>query len=115
MSALPPTVQTVEVVAAPTFSLSSIPVCDGEDGLVVSDIDVTDYTSEIAGPPMVESSWSNGISSLGSTNLINPADGDSVLQTVDLVYTVNDENGTSTATCSASASTLQGGAHTHAA
>ena len=100
-----PTLQSVEVVAAPTFALSSIPVCDGEDALVVSDIDVTDYTSEIAGPPMVESSWSNGISSLGSTNLINPAGGVVVEQTVDLVYTVNDENGTSTATCSASAST----------
>ena len=33
--------------------------------------------------------------SLGLTNLINPADGDVVEQTVDLVYTVIDDNGTS--------------------
>ena len=101
------TQQPVEVVAAPTFALSTVPVCVGEDALVVSNIEVTDYTSEIAGPPMVEWTWSNGNSILGLTNLVNPADGDVVEQTVDLVYTVTDDNGTSTATCSASASTTQ--------
>ena len=103
----PATFQSVEVVAAPTFTLSTNPVCDGEDALVVSDIDVTDYTDDVAGTPTAEWFWSNGNSSLGLTNLINPADGDVVEQTVDLVYTVTDENGTSTATCSASASATQ--------
>ncbi|MGB2228862.1 MAG: hypothetical protein ACPHZB_05010, partial [Flavobacteriales bacterium] len=103
----PATFQSVEVVAAPTFTLSTNPVCDGEDALVVSDIDVTDYTDDVAGTPTAEWSWSNGNSSLGLTNLINPADGDVVEQTVDLVYTVTDENGTSTATCSSSASATQ--------
>ena len=42
---LPPTFQSVEVVAAPTFSLSTDPVCDGEDAFVVSDIEVTDYAN----------------------------------------------------------------------
>lgn len=100
-----PTVKSVEVVAAPTFSLSTDPVCDGEDALVVSDIQVTDYTNDVAGTPTVAWTWSNGDSSLGLTNLVSPADGDAVDQTVDLVYTVSDGSGTSTATCSASAST----------
>ena len=103
----PATFQSVEVVAAPTFTLSTDPVCDGEDALVVSDIEVTDYINDVAGTPTAEWSWSSGNSSLGLTNLINPADGDVVEQTVDLVYTVTDDNGTSTATCSASASATQ--------
>ena len=103
----PATFQSVEVVAAPTFALSTDPVCDGEDALVVSDIEVTDYANDVAGTPTAEWSWSSGNSSLGFTNLINPADGDVVEQTVDLVYTVTDDNGTSTATCSASASATQ--------
>ena len=103
----PTTIQTVEVVAAPTFSLSSIPVCDGEDALVVSDINIIDYTNDVAGTPTAEWTWSNGNSILGLTSLVSPADGDVVEQTVDLVYTVIDDNGTSTATCSASASTSQ--------
>ena len=103
----PATFQSVEVVAAPTFALSTDPVCDGEDALVVSDIEVTDYDNDVAGTPTAEWSWSSGNSSLGLTNLINPADGDVVEQTVDLVYTVIDDNGTSTATCSASASATQ--------
>ena len=103
----PTTIQTVEVVAAPTFALSTDPVCNGVDALVVSDIDITDYTNDVAGTPTAEWSWSNGNSILALTNLINPADGDVVEQTVDLVYTVTDDNGTSTATCSASASTSQ--------
>lgn len=104
----PATFQAVEVVAAPAFTLSTDPVCNGEDALVVSDIEITDYTNDAAGVPTAEWSWSNGNSSLGLTNLINPADGDVVEQTVDLVYTVTDDNGTSTtATCSASASVTQ--------
>jgi len=103
----PATFQSVEVVAAPTFALSTNPVCDGEDALVVSDIEVTDYDNDVAGTPTAEWSWSSGNSSLGLTNLINPADGDVVEQTVGLVYTVTDDNGTSTATCSASASATQ--------
>lgn len=103
----PTTIQTVEVVAAPTFSLSSESVCNGVDALVVSDINIIDYTNDVAGTPTAEWTWSNGNSILGLTNLVSPADGDVVEQTVDLVYTVIDDNGTSTATCSASASTSQ--------
>ena len=101
-----PTVQSVEVVGAPTFTLSTDPVCDGEDATVVSDIVVTDYTNDVAGTPAVQWAWSNGNSTLGLTNMVAPADGDVVEQTVDLVYTVTDNNGSSTATCSASASTV---------
>ena len=102
-----PSVESVEVVGAPTFSLSTTPVCQGEDALVVSDIQATDYTNSVAGTPAVQWTWSNGNSSLGLTNLVNPADGDVVDQTVDLIYTVIDDNGTSTATCSGTASTVQ--------
>ena len=102
-----PSVESVEVVGAPSFSLSTTPVCQGEDALVVSDIQATDYTNSVAGTPAVQWTWSNGNSSLGITNLVNPADGDVVDQTVDLIYTVIDDNGTSTATCSGTASTVQ--------
>ena len=96
----------MEVVGAPASTLSTDPVCDGEDATVVSDIVVTDYTNDVAGTPAVQWAWSNGNSTLGLTNMVAPADGDVVEQTVDLVYTVTDNNGTSTATCSASTSTV---------
>ena len=88
----PTTLHTDEVVAAPTFSLSSESVCNGVDALVVSDINILDYTNDVAGTPTAEWTWSNGNSILGLTNLVSPADGDVVEQTVDLVYTVIDDN-----------------------
>ena len=102
-----PTIKSVEVVGAPTFSLSTTPVCNGENALVVSDIQAVDYTNPITGTPEVAWTWSNGNSNLGLTTLINPANGDVVEQTVDLTYTVTDDDGTSTATCSSLASTTQ--------
>ena len=78
----------IEVVAFPSFELSTDPICDGSDALVESDIVAEDYSMSNGDNPEVVATWNNGTGTeANSTTYLAPSNGDEFIQTVDLNYT----------------------------
>ena len=53
-------VLNIEAVAFPEFSLSTEPICNGEDAVVESDIDASDYSMSNGDDQVATATWSNG-------------------------------------------------------
>jgi len=94
----------IEVVAFPSFELTTDPICDGSDALVESDIVAADYSMSNGDNPEVVATWNNGTGTeANSTTYLAPSNGDEFIQTIDLNYSFS----TFTETCSGEASVVQ--------
>jgi len=97
-------VLNIEAVAFPEFGLSTEPICNGEDAVVESDIDASDYSMSNGDDPVATATWSNGTGTdLLSAVYTSPSNDDAFVQNVDLTYTFSGF----TETCSGEASATQ--------
>lgn len=76
----------VEIVAFPSFALSTDPICTADDATVFSDIDVNDYAMSDGALPTATALWSNGGTDLAQNVFTTPTDGDAFTQNVSLFY-----------------------------
>ena len=93
----------VEIVAFPSFALSTDPICTADDATVFSDIDVNDYAMSDGTLPTATALWSNGGTDLAQNVFTTPTDGDAFTQSISLLYELLGDD----ATCEAEADASQ--------
>ena len=89
----------VEVVSFPSFTLSSDPICSGENVVVFGDLDFSLFAMSEGSLPTATAVWSNGGTDLISNTYINPTDGELFSQEVTLTYALYGQE----ASCSSTA------------